>query len=467
MAKRNEAEIRAKLGEEKFNFMQRFNEIIKHPSKHLFTDGKFDPAKLSALYNEFADLYLKGDLKGKLPDSKFPKISVQKLTMLPPGSKNSKTSGGNYNRQYNFVEINAEHYYGKGDKVLAALIIKELATVCHEYQHFKQNLYATGKIQDSKIPTGDFNAAEVEENNKTMIELTPEQLEIAKGMLGENPEEIKADFLYGDQKNRLIDISRSIAPSAYAAGEKKARGSKILGIIKNPLKILYTNGKEPLYAAHYLLRPYEIDARDTSIAHFDTFIRDFQTFSHGKSRDISTALKVMSNLQKAANWWDKHKQPKEAMEVFMEEARKTISPEIIVEYLSSEQFETVAGERKPLPQDKKEMIVIRSVTVLIESFSPEKQSDFLKRLEGVSKEVVEQIKANIAEKNQSASTSTKTYVTSAEIDNERSKYPESQQESQYGKVETRTHEETSERDKTPDELALEEMQMGPRPHYDD
>ena len=54
------------------------------------------------------------------------------------------------------------------------------------------------------------------------------------------------------------------------------------------------------------------------------FIQDFQTFSHGKSRDVSTALKTMSNLQKIANWLDKHKQPKKAMEVFLEEARKTM-----------------------------------------------------------------------------------------------------------------------------------------------
>lgn len=462
MAKRNEAEIRAKLGEEKFNFMQRFNEIIQNPKKHLFENGKFNAEKLSALFNEFADLYLKGDLKGKIPDSKFPKISVQKLTNLPPGSKNSKNSGGNYNRQYNFVEINAESYSSKVNAILSAMIMKDLATVCHEYQHFKQNLYASGQIQDSKIPTAGLNQAEVEENNKTMMRLSPEQLEIAAEMLGENPEAIKNDFLFGDTKNRLIGLADITSSHSYQVGQKTARGSKV-----------FTNGKEPLYAAYYFTRPYEIDARDTSIAHFDTFIQDFQTYSHGKSRHVSTALKAASSVQKVANWWDSHKQPKEAMENFMAEARAEFTPEKLIEFLSTDQFRSSKSGKELIVQEEKVMIVERSTIALLEGQPPEKQDAFIAKLEQSGKlppKSISNIKEVLAEMNKNSNAPKISHVTPEECQEASPEQSIDQKTSgtqDYGRAHIERREHTEEREKTPDELALEEMQMGPRPHYDD
>ena len=384
MAKKLPYELRSEIGNEKYEFLKRFSEMIKKPTEHFINKetGHLDKEKLSSMFNDFVQNYLQRELKTFISAEKFPKVSVQNLNNPSPGKTTGRGSTGNYDRVFNFIEINAGKFTGKNDIELAKQIMETLPIVCHEFHHFMQKLYAEGNVPNSLPTVGGIDEQRVEENNKTMMNLTPEQLDIVKDMLGKDPEKIKHDFLYADFRNKLLDISKDICPEAYKKGNNSA--NKLPG---------FSNGKIPIYAANYLLSAHEVDARETSISLYDEFVRDFESFSNGNDRKIVNSLKNIGSRQKFMNFMDNIKQPKKAMEVFMNNAIKLIKPEDFVEFYQKETQNLTSQEDKEFI----DMMVERSVCALLEPMNPEDQGKFIAGLAGkLSDKLMNRIMDNLS-----------------------------------------------------------------------
>ena len=92
-----------------------FVSTIQNPRKLLFDENhQLDTEKLSILLNDYVRLFLKESVKNcNFTQDQIPQIAVQSLITLPPGTSDSSLSFGNYNQDFNFIEINKDRLVSK------------------------------------------------------------------------------------------------------------------------------------------------------------------------------------------------------------------------------------------------------------------------------------------------------------------------------------------------------------------
>ena len=349
----------------KQEFLAEFNKIYSDPQKYLVKDGKVDMSAISDLYNKFASAYLHPGMKGIVSEENLPKISVQNLTLLPDSKTNGKSSTGRYDRDHNFIEINAMRFETPSKSALQKALVSVLPILCHEYQHYKQGLYSKGTVNKPKTISSMPTAEEQYESTT----LSPEQIEMAGAMLGIEPEKIKQDFLYGDKKNKLIEFVKTVDPKMYNAANKKTN------FFSNPQG-------DRVFMAYYYRRPAEQDARETSIAIFDEFVSDSAAYNKTQNGKLPVfKMKTASRVQKLKNWADMHRQPGSVMETFDEKVKKIDASHFLKYSSTIDQSKLDSSDFKTSNDEGRKLYVMESALVcILSSKSPADREQFLKNL---------------------------------------------------------------------------------------
>lgn len=349
----------------KQEFLAEFNKIYADPQKYLVKNGKVDMSAITEVFNKFASAYLHPQMKGIVSDENLPKISVQKLTLLPDSRVDDKASTGRYDRDHNFIEINARRFENPSTSALRKALVSVLPILCHEYQHFKQGLYAKGSVNKPKVISAMPTTAETYESTP----LSPEQIEMAGAMLGLDPEKVKQDFLFGDKKNKLIEFVRTVEPKMYEAAKRKTN--------------FFTNPQgDRVHMAYYYRRPAEQDARETSISTFDQFVSDADAFNknHGGKLPVAS-MKSASRVQKFKNWSDMHRQPNAVMETFDEQVKNIDASHFLMYSAGIDQSKLASTDFKTRNDEGRKLHVMESALVcLLSSKTPAEREQFLTNL---------------------------------------------------------------------------------------
>ena len=350
----------------KQEFLAEFNKIYADPQNYLVKDGKVDMSAVTELFNKFASVYLHPAMQGIVSDENLPKISVQKLTLLPDSRTDDKSSTGRYDRDHNFIEINARKFENPSKASLQKALLSVLPILCHEYQHFKQGLYAMGKVNKPKV----ISKFPEQEETFESTTLTPEQIEKVGTMIGLDPEKVKEDFLFGDKKNKLIEFAKTVEPEIYNSAKRKTY-------------FFTTPGSDRVLMAYYYRRPAEQDARETSIATYDTFVSDSDAFNKTFGGKLPVgAMKSASRIQKFKNWTDLHKQPESVMETFDNQAKNINASHFLLFSAGIDNSKLASSDFKTRNDEGRKIVVMESALIcILGSKSPAERKQFLQTLQ--------------------------------------------------------------------------------------
>lgn len=270
------------LDEAKIRFIGDLNAILANPKDLLFTNGVLDTKRLSAFLNDFVQAYLQEDArKLGISQDKIPIVAVHhNLLTTPPGDPTGKKSFGNYNKNLNFIEVNANQFSpDMSNAELSQKLVTSLVGVAHEYRHYLQSMLAHDGVPTSQVvsktnddaPESQYvseddvptsivisNEEDIDKYQKAHFEsrvsLDASQREGLTELLhgAENASEIQDDLLYGYGKMGLIAVAKynQDQSSAFADGNRAASKISLNG-----------DKRDPIIQAYYYNLAHEKDAR--------------------------------------------------------------------------------------------------------------------------------------------------------------------------------------------------------------
>lgn len=286
---------------EKEELMQVFKEALQNPKKFFEVriekgpDGKrgltCNYEKLNDFFQSFSKHFLDVDVAeftDNFPTVKFGKIKEKELFTV-----------GTHDHVKNVITLNANMFLHHPNPSLFMIFI---STICHEHQHFKQNLYVDlkkqGRIEDAN-KVGEFIGSNAE---RSTIEEVQESVE--------NP-------------------STKTSLGAYAVFMKQTIPEKYKKINQPTLKNLLIRlfGSNPLEVASYFHDPHEIDARERSIEIFERKFNEVTDSDPNFENNLKRTVSFLHKFNKIVLGI----QPREVIELY-EQEKKNISVEDFIRF---------------------------------------------------------------------------------------------------------------------------------------
>ena len=293
---------------EKEQFKHELQLALKNPrkyfeirkSRHPLTgenETLYSRYKLNKFFHDFKTHCLDPDV-AELTD-KFPIVKFKQM------EERDKRAIGKYNPNENEISLNIETFL-KGSRS-STVFTGFLATLCHEHQHFKQNLYIELK-----------NAGKEDQAKKLepMLGITPES---AYGVTLEELEKNLRQPISGQSITAHERFMAYTIPDQY----KQMRS----GNIAKDWLGKKLGKRTPLEVAHYFHDPHEVDARERAV---DIFEETFSDISQGdplidKYKNRMTT--ILTKFNKEALFI----QPKKVIELF-EAAKDQIDVEQLLKF---------------------------------------------------------------------------------------------------------------------------------------
>lgn len=284
---------------EKEQFKRELQEALKDPKAYFEIRKQKDPIsgekitvynkeKLNGFFQAFSTHYLDADLKG-LTD-KFPVVEFKTM------EERDKHAVGKYNHQEGTISLNLDMFL-KGS-MSSTVFTGFLATLCHEHQHFKQNLYVelrkAGKDEQAK-------------KLEPMIGITPESVH------GVSIEEIEKSIKEPITGQSLIAHDLFMSHTIPDKHKKMKSGNVFVDNVGRMI-----SKRSPIEVAHYFHDAHEVDARERAV---DVFDRKLTEISQGDPL-IDKYKNRMTKLLTKFNKKVLEIQPKEVLDLFMEEKEK-------------------------------------------------------------------------------------------------------------------------------------------------
>lgn len=284
---------------EKEQFKRELQEALKNPKAYFEIRKQKDPItgkkttvynkeKLDGFFQAFSTHYLDADLEG-LTD-KFPVVEFKHL------EERDKHAVGKYNHKENSIALNLDMFLT--GSMSSTVFTGFLATLCHEHQHFKQNLYV-----DLRKAGKDEQAKKLE----PMIGLTPESIH------GASIEEIEKSIREPITGQSLIAHDLFMEHTIPEKHKKMKSGNVFVDNVGRMV-----SKRSPIEVAHYFHDAHEVDARERAV---DVFDKKLTEISQGdplidkyKNRMTKFLTKFNKEVLKI--------QPKEVLDLFLEEKEK-------------------------------------------------------------------------------------------------------------------------------------------------
>lgn len=324
----------------KKEFIENLKRVYKDPIKELeIKDGKCNVSKLNDLFKGVSEIYLDSSVKGIV--DKTPEISFESLDGKDTKVKNPT---GKYDEDKNKIIMNSDRISkAKSVDEIRTAILEVLAIVCHEYQHFKQSVFARAAANGDK-----------------------EKMEAMKKQIGYNPDMVIDDAEHGRSTSRQIGFMREVMPEQRERVMAKTKSdSRASG--------------DPVWDAFYYRRPVEVDARETSLPVFGEIAND--VLKSG-SLGMGFKMKMVQYNQKKKNDKDMRRQGPGVMKAF-EEEMKTIKPEHFIKYgeiiEKESQTADMTEEMKEKIEERK-AVFADTLAATVQRLGPEKSQEFLNEL---------------------------------------------------------------------------------------
>lgn len=293
---------------EKEQFKHELQLALKDPRKYFGIHKQKDPItgksemvydekKLNGFFQDFSTHYLDSEV-AQFTD-KFPVVKFAKM------EERDKRAVGKYNHKTNEISLNIDTFL-KGSRS-STVFTGFLATLCHEHQHFKQNLYIELK-----------NAGKEDQAKKLepMLCITPES---AHGVSIEELEKNLRNPIGGQSITAHERFMAYTIPDQY-------KQMKSGNIAKDWLGKKFGK-RTPLEVAYYFHNPQEVDARERAV---DVFEKKFSEISQGDPL-IDKYKNRMTKFLTGFNKVSLSIQPKKAVELF-ETAKDKIDAEQLLTF---------------------------------------------------------------------------------------------------------------------------------------
>ena len=284
---------------EKEQFKRELQLALKNPrkyfeirkSRHPLTgenETLFSRYKLNKFFQEFSNHYLDSDV-AQFTD-KFPIVKFAKM------EEHDKHAVGKYHEQEKEIHLNIDMFL-KGS-ISSTVFTGFLATLCHEHQHFKQNLYV-----ELKKAGKEDQARQLE----PMLGITPESAH------GVSIEEIEKSITHPTTGQSLTAHDMFMAHTI----PDKYKQMKSGNVLVNELGRKFGH-RSPIEVAHYFHDPHEVDARERSVEVFDKKLSEISQgdplidkYKRRTTKILTTFNKKVLNIQ-----------PKRVLDLFEEERAK-------------------------------------------------------------------------------------------------------------------------------------------------
>ena len=291
---------------EKEQFKRELQLALKDPkqyfeirkSKHPLTgqnETLYSKYKLNKFFQEFSNHYLDPDV-AELTD-KFPVVKFKHM------EDHDNRAVGKYNHKENEINLNVDMFL-KGS-MSSTVFTGFLATLCHEHQHFKQNLYV-----DLKKAGKEDQAKKLE----PMLGISPEST------YGVSIEEIEKSIKHPAIGSSLVAHECFMEYTIPKQYKQMKSGSLAKDWIGKKF------GKHtPLEVAHYFHDPHEVDARERAV---DVFDKKFSEISQGDpliDKYKNRMTKILTKFNKAALGI----QPKRVVDLYESEKSKIDAEQIL------------------------------------------------------------------------------------------------------------------------------------------
>ena len=270
-----------------------------HKTKNPLTGEKttaYNQSKLDNFFQAFSTHYLDADVAHLTQN--FPVVKFKQL------EEYDKYAVGKYDPKNTEISLNIDLFL-KGCKS-STVFSGFLATLCHEHQHFKQNLYIdlkkNGRVEEAKTLEPMLGVSPETENNVSLEELEQNMLHPISG------QSVKAHEMF----------MAYTSPDKYK--QMRSRNILINEIGKRVGK------RSPIEVAHYFHDPHEVDARERSVEVFGNKMSEISEGDPLIDKYNKRVCKALKKFNKAVLGI----QPKKVLELFDEEKRNINTEKLLI-----------------------------------------------------------------------------------------------------------------------------------------
>lgn len=254
--------------------------------------------KLNDFFQSFSTHFLDTDVANVTQN--FPKVTFSNISNF------SKYAIGQHNHKTSQIELNLDMFlkYGSSRTVFSGF----LTTLCHEHQHFKQNLYVQLKTEGKLDEAKQIESLFVSKSNHAS-QLTIDEIE----------QSIKHPFSRQSVVAHTLFMQEAM-PTEY----KKIKSPNFLAnLITKRIK------QSPVEVAGYFHDAHEIDARERSL---DVFLQKInEATDSNPNRTITKYTKQMEKWLPKINKFMLNFQPKSVLEQY-ESLKQNISLEHLIKF---------------------------------------------------------------------------------------------------------------------------------------